>query len=51
MAINNFIQTMKKFNLSPELPADIDKPIIDSRDIEKQLEIMEMELGINKEGE
>jgi hypothetical protein len=50
MAINNFLQTMKKYNLNPEIIVD-NKPVIDSRDIEQQIKLMEMELGIKKEGE
>jgi hypothetical protein len=46
--VNNFLRAMKKYNLNPEIVID-DKPVVDSRDIEAQIALMEAELGINRE--
>ena len=46
MPINNFLNTMKKFSINPELPNDIDKPIIDNKDLERELSLLEKEYDV-----
>jgi hypothetical protein len=37
---------MKKFSLNTELPNDIDKPIIDTKDLERELTLLEKEYDV-----
>lgn len=37
---------MKKFSINPELPNDIDKPIIDKNDLERELTLLEKQYDV-----
>lgn len=45
--VNNFLSTMKKYGLSPELPEIDNKPINDTRDLDAEIELFAKSLDIN----
>jgi hypothetical protein len=44
--IDNFMKTMKKYNYTPDLPGDIDKPILDKNDLDRELSLLEKEYDV-----